>query len=128
MRTRLLPALLLSLLVQPWPAARAQDQDKMRTDTFNGKPLVAHRNISPQGYIDALRKDPDENVRLKAAEALGQMQPPPVEAVPALIKALKDKSSIVRNAAVEALLAIGTKKARKAVEKYRKKVGRSGAW
>ena len=73
-------------------------------------------------------KDPDENIRSKAAEDLGQINPVPVEATPDLIRALKDPASIVRNRAAEALLRIGTPKAKKAVMAYRKRVYKTGSW
>ena len=73
-------------------------------------------------------KDQDESIRAKGAEDLGQLKPLPLEAVPDLITALKDRSSLVRNRAAETLLKIGTPKARKAVMDYRKRVRESQSW
>lgn len=73
-------------------------------------------------------KDEDENIRAKAAEDIARLKPPAVEAVPALISALGDKSPTVRYRAAETLERIGTPKARKAVLKFRRKLGREKAW
>jgi hypothetical protein len=73
-------------------------------------------------------KDQDENIRAKAAEDLGRITPIPVEATPDLIRALKDPASIVRNRAAEALLRIGTPKAKKAVMDFRKRLRQTQSW
>lgn len=65
-------------------------------------------------------KDKDENIRAKAAEDIGKLDPPAVDAVPALIRALKDPGPVVRYRAAETLERIATPKARKAVLKFRK--------
>lgn len=77
--------------------------------------------------ISAL-KDEDENIRAKAAEDIGKLQPPAVESVSALIAALKDPASVVRWRAAETLEKIGTPKARKAVMKFRRQLGRQKTW
>ncbi|MBI4349076.1 MAG: HEAT repeat domain-containing protein [Elusimicrobia bacterium] len=69
-------------------------------------------------------KDKDENIRAKAAEDIGKLEPAAVDAVNPLIAALKDKAPIVRYRSAEALEKIGTPKARRAVYKFRKKLGR----
>lgn len=51
--------------------------------------------------IKILKNDPDEQVRACAAEALGETGSK--QALPALRKALKDKSAMVRDKAKEAL-------------------------
>ena len=84
------------------------------------------RTLSVPTLLEAL-KDRDEEVRARAAEDLGKVEPPPVSAVPALIRALKDRSPSVRNRAAETLERIGTPKARKAVLKYRRKLGKEKA-
>lgn len=56
--------------------------------------------------------------RERAARRLGQLGPKAAEAVPTLIRGLKDASGPVRNAAVWALAAIGTPEALLAVERY----------
>lgn len=56
--------------------------------------------------------------RERAARRLGQLGPKAAEAVPTLIRAMKDASGPVRNAAVWALAAIGTPEAIRAVEEY----------
>jgi HEAT repeat protein len=53
--------------------------------------------------IKALKDDKDEDVRDRAAEALGAFGDPAESAVPALTEALKDKSAMVRASAAEAL-------------------------
>lgn len=73
-------------------------------------------------------KDEDETIRAKAAEDIAKLKPPAVEAVPALISALDDKSATVRYRVAETLERIGTPKARKAVLKFRRKLGRDKAW
>jgi len=85
------------------------------------------RRLLLSSLLSSLR-DPDENIRARAAEDLGRFTPVPVEATPDLIRALKDPASIVRNRAAEALLRIGTPKARKAVMDYRKRIGKTGSW
>ena len=74
-------------------------------------------------------KDKDEAIRAKAAEDIGLLNPPAVEAVSALIESLKDPGPEVRHRAAETLERIGTPKARKAVLKFRKKLGQDKtAW
>lgn len=59
---------------------------------------------------ESVRKlaDPDWNVRIHAALAIGESEFPPREAVPALVKALHDRNLGVRRAASWALARIGT--------------------
>ncbi len=57
--------------------------------------------------IDVLKKDADPNVRKAAATAMGRIDPDPKEAVPALVKALKDRAAVVRIAAAGALGQMG---------------------
>jgi len=54
-------------------------------------------------FIDLVKKDKDAGVRRAAATALGESDPDPSTAVPALTDALKDKSNDVRIAAATAL-------------------------
>ena len=57
--------------------------------------------------IEVLKKDRDANVRKAAATALGQVDPDPQLAVPALTTALHDKVPTVRIAAAGALGTLG---------------------
>lgn len=74
--------------------------------------LVA-REIAPGDavplLVDVLLKDPEEQVRASAAQALGEIGPPAVSAVPALVRATHDagEMSFVNDRAVEALARIG---------------------
>jgi HEAT repeat protein len=56
-------------------------------------------------------KDPNDNVRMRAAKALGGMGPKAKQAIPALIKALDDSFGRVRDAAADALGDIGSEEA-----------------
>ena len=62
--------------------------------------------------------------RERAARRLGQLGPKAAEAVPTLIRAMKDASGPVRNAAVWALAAIGTPEAHLAVKQNEERGGR----
>lgn len=65
-----------------------------------GRPAVPH-------VLGALRNDPSPIGRGTAAEVLAQMQPKPVEVVPFLLEATKDKEGLVRVQAGNALWQIG---------------------
>jgi HEAT repeat protein len=67
-------------------------------------PAALDEMIKP---IAAALKDPDERVRVTAAEALDALGPRAKAAVPALVEALEDKAGNVRVAAALALGAIG---------------------
>lgn len=74
--------------------------------------LVA-REIAPADavplLVDVLLRDPEEQVRASAAQALGEIGAPAVSAVPALVRATHDtgEMSFVNDRAVEALSRIG---------------------
>jgi HEAT repeat protein len=57
--------------------------------------------------VEVLKKDRDANVRKAAATALGQVDPDPSTAVPALTAALRDKAPSVRIAAAGSLGMLG---------------------
>jgi HEAT repeat protein len=57
--------------------------------------------------VDVLKKDKDPTVRRAVALALGQVDPDPALAVPALVAALKDKAPPVRIASATALGQLG---------------------
>ncbi|MBI4425294.1 MAG: HEAT repeat domain-containing protein [Elusimicrobia bacterium] len=89
-----------------------------------GRPGMGNRKFALAGLVRALT-DKDEHVRAKAAEDLGKVRPPAVEAVPDLIQALRDPASVVRYRAAETLERIGTPAARKAVLAFRRKYRRN---
>jgi HEAT repeat protein len=62
-------------------------------------------------HLLAALKHDDPNQRAVAADALGQIEPPARDAVPALIGLMKDKSNDVRYKACEALARIGDSRA-----------------
>jgi len=64
-------------------------------------------DVAITALIDAL-KDQDKEVRISAADALGNIGPEAKEALPPLIAALKDQNEMVRGQAAEALGKIAT--------------------
>jgi len=72
----------------------------LRIAVFSG------RGVTVAELVDGL-DDPDHDVRVGAARALGRLGPGAREAVPALIKALSDPARLVRLAATEALGQMG---------------------
>jgi HEAT repeat protein len=68
--------------------------------------FMADAKLAVPVLIEILGENPDGQVRLMAAEKLGDIGPAAKEAVPALEKARQDKDEKVRKAAGEALEAI----------------------
>jgi HEAT repeat protein/putative zinc finger protein len=85
---------------------------------------AAQRLRSPEQEAEAIGKlagmlrDPNEDVRASAAEALGLAGPAAAAAVPALIEALRDPSVEVRSLAARALGGLGAE-AKASVERLR---------
>lgn len=104
-------------------ALLASAQTPTPTPSPTPGPRVYGRKLLLSTLLSSLQ-DKDESIRAKAAEDIGKLQPPAVDAVNPLIAALKDKAPIVRYRSAEALEKIGTPKARRAVFKFRKKLGR----
>jgi HEAT repeat protein len=69
-----------------------------------GPPMAHGKPI--EHWLRALR-DPDANIRKRAADVLGNVGPADPTIVPELASALKDPSRTVREAAVVALLKMG---------------------
>jgi HEAT repeat protein len=74
--------------------------------TFQGLPSQAQDNDVPR-LIEKLRKDTEARNRKSAARALGELGLKAKQAVPALIKALNDADSSVRDEAENSLKKIG---------------------
>ena len=85
------------------------------------RPYAAETNQKTVSALIQALKDDDRDVRMEAAESLGEIGPEAKAAVPALIQALKDDNFNVRRGAAMALLTIGTPEALKAVEQYKSK-------
>ncbi len=84
------------------------------------RPDPAYKKAVPSLIRIFLDNDPYNTSRLLAAEALGKISLWAEEAVPFLVKALKESESIVRSRVANALEGIGTREAIKAVNHYRK--------
>ena len=112
----LLPLLVAALLsAEPAPAPSPAAKGPA--------PRTHNRKLLLSTLLSSL-KDKDEAIRAKAAEDIGLLKPPAVEAVDPLIEALKDKAPVVRHRAAESLQKIGAPKGKKAVYRFRKKLGR----
>lgn len=103
------------------PAAAGLARTAPDTGKQAGQPRLRRSKLLMSTLLESL-KDKDEAIRAKAAEDIGRMEPPAVEAVGALIDSLKDPAPVVRYRVVETLEHIGTPTARKAVLKFRKKL------
>jgi HEAT repeat protein len=93
MKKYVLSSSLIAALLTPWCWCRA-DGPASSDPVSRGRPLSA--------WIEAL-KDPDDEVRTKAAEAIGALGTKAKAAVPALREAVKDKPIAGRFPAAEAL-------------------------
>tara|TARA_B100000809_G_scaffold17419_1_gene15468 strand:- start:1224 stop:1751 length:528 start_codon:yes stop_codon:yes gene_type:complete len=86
--------------------------DPTKLDFENPEEVEAAVNA----LIQQLSQDPDANVRVSSAAALGQIGKEAAAAIPALTRAFQDQNYNVRISAVDALKSIGTSEAIKATE------------
>ena len=88
--------------------------DPTKLDFENPEEVEAAVNA----LIQQLSQDPDANVRVSSAAALGQIGKEAAAAIPALTRAFQDQNYNVRISAVDALKSIGTSEAIKATVLY----------